>query len=145
MAVVCCDTSFLFALYGNDAHTATAIREVKRLGNPITISPFNEYEYFNALHFSVFRRLFAPAQARGFLAAFAADLAMGNLYLPVCNLAFVLVEAKRLANSYTQSAGHRSFDILHVAAAIQLGAKEFLTFDANQRRLANAERLKPRP
>jgi predicted nucleic acid-binding protein len=145
MSVICCDTSFLFALYGNDAHTTAALSEVQRLGNPITISPFNEYEYFNAIHFAVFRRLFVPAQARGLLAAFAADLATGNLHLPVCNLAFVLVEAKRLANSYTQNAGHRSFDILHIAAAIQFGATEFLTFDANQRRLANAERLKARP
>jgi predicted nucleic acid-binding protein len=37
--------------------------------------------------------------------------------------------------------GHRGFDILHVAAALQLQAAEFLTFDANQRRLANAEGL----
>ena len=36
----------------------------------------------------------------------------------------------------------RSFDILHVAAAIHLGAKEFLTFDANQRKLAEAEGFK---
>jgi predicted nucleic acid-binding protein len=142
MAVVCCDTSFLFALYGNDAHTAPAIGEVQRLGTPITISPFNEYEYLNAMHFAVFRRLFVPAQASGFLAAFAADLAEGNLHLAVCNLAFVLVEAKRLSSSHTQNNGHRSFDILHVAAAIQFGATEFLTFDANQRRLAKAEGLK---
>jgi predicted nucleic acid-binding protein len=29
--------------------------------------------------------------------------------------------------------GHRAFDILHVAAAVYLGADEFLTFDSNQR------------
>jgi predicted nucleic acid-binding protein len=32
-------------------------------------------------------------------------------------------------------------DILHVATAIELGAKEFLTFDANQKKLAEAEGL----
>jgi predicted nucleic acid-binding protein len=30
-------------------------------------------------------------------------------------------------------------DILHVATAVELGAKEFLTFDGNQRKLAEAE------
>jgi len=39
-------------------------------------------------------------------------------------------------------AGHRGFDILHVAAALILEADEFLTFDANQKRLAELEGLK---
>ena len=46
----------------------------------------------------------------------------------------------RLAGSYSQNrtaqGGHRSLDILHVATAIHLGAKEFLTFDERQRTLA---------
>jgi len=32
-------------------------------------------------------------------------------------------------------------DILHVATAIELGAKEFLTFDTDQKKLAEAEGL----
>ena len=41
--------------------------------------------------------------------------------------------------------GHRSLDVLHVATALHLGAREFLTFDANQRKLAAAEKLKVKP
>jgi predicted nucleic acid-binding protein len=41
--------------------------------------------------------------------------------------------------------GHRSLDVLHVATALHLGAREFLTFDANQRKLATAEKLKVKP
>jgi len=37
--------------------------------------------------------------------------------------------------------GDRSFDIMHVAAALVIGAKQCLTFDQNQRRLAEAEGL----
>ena len=37
--------------------------------------------------------------------------------------------------------GHRGFDILHVAAALVLRADEFLTFDANQKKLAESEGL----
>jgi len=37
--------------------------------------------------------------------------------------------------------GHRSLDVLHVATALHLGAQEFLTFDANQIKLARAEKL----
>lgn len=39
------------------------------------------------------------------------------------------------------AAGHRLADILHVATALHLGVGEFLTFDANQRRLAVSEGL----
>jgi len=38
--------------------------------------------------------------------------------------------------------GHRLVDILHVATALHLGAEEFLTFDANQKKLAEAEGLR---
>jgi hypothetical protein len=34
------------------------------------------------------------------------------------------------------------FDILHVAAALKLGATEFLTFDGNQKKLAESEGLR---
>ena len=46
---------------------------------------------------------------------------------------------------YTLTGGHRAFDILHIAAALQLGAKEFLTFDQNQRKLAAKAGLKIGP
>ena len=42
----------------------------------------------------------------------------------------------------TFAGGHRSFDILHVATAVDLDAREFLSFDANQNELATAEGLK---
>jgi hypothetical protein len=41
--------------------------------------------------------------------------------------------------------GYRSFDILHVAAALASEAEEFLTFDERQRTLATAEGLKVKP
>jgi hypothetical protein len=37
--------------------------------------------------------------------------------------------------------GHRGFDILHVASALVVEAECFLTFDDNQRKLAQAEGL----
>ena len=46
--------------------------------------------------------------------------------------------AEDLNLRYTASGGHRLADILHVATALHLGKTEFLTFDANQRRLAEA-------
>jgi predicted nucleic acid-binding protein len=64
------------------------------------------------------------------------------LVVETCNLADVLDEAKRLSAIHTVKGGHRGFDILHVAAALKLGATEFLTFDENQKRLAESEGLR---
>jgi predicted nucleic acid-binding protein len=53
--------------------------------------------------------------------------------------------AETLSKRHTMTGGHRSLDVLHVATALHLGAREFLTFDANQRKLATAEKLKVKP
>jgi predicted nucleic acid-binding protein len=53
--------------------------------------------------------------------------------------------AETISKRHTITNGHRSLDNLHVATALHLGAREFLTFDANQRKLAAAEKLKVKP
>ena len=109
------------------------------------LSPFHQYELPNAVRLSVFRGLRDAAAGETILAAFEADLASGYFALPTCNLASVLIEARRLSASHTMTGGHRAFDILHVAAALHLGASEFLTFDTNQRKLATTAGLKTGP
>jgi predicted nucleic acid-binding protein len=141
----CCDTSFLFSLYGRDAHTPRAAAAVKRLGQHLVITVFNEYELLNAIRFAVFRQLLSPAAAASIISAFEADLAQGKIVIEPCNLAQVLVAAKRLSQQHTAAAGHRSFDILHVATALHLSATSFYTFDHNQRTLAKTTGLKPLP
>jgi len=136
MAVVVADTSFLFALFGNDTHTAAAQAWTRSAGRPIAVSALSRYELGNALRFAVFRKAVAQADALRSLAAFEADLRTGHLQLAGCDLAAVVAEAARLAERHTISGGHRSFDILHVATARVLKATMLLTFDANQRKLA---------
>ena len=46
---------------------------------------------------------------------------------------------------HTITAGDHSFDVLHVATALHLEAREFLTFDTNQRKLAAVEGLAVKP
>ncbi len=53
-------------------------------------------------------------------------------------------QAEALSARHTESGGHRLADILHVATALHPEAAEFLTFDANQKKLAAAEGLKGR-
>jgi predicted nucleic acid-binding protein len=139
--VTCVDTSFLYSLYGNDVNTSRAVDWVKSRRRALTLTPLNEYELANALRVAEFRGLLGSGESSRLWAHFEADRSAGRIQVRVCNLAGIVDEAKRLSATHTLLQGHRGFDILHVAAALQLQAAEFLTFDSNQRRLANAEEL----
>jgi len=139
--VTCADTSFLFSLYGNDAHTPRAVEWMRSQRSALTITALSEYELGNALRFAEFRRGIAPGEAALFWAKFVADRTSGRLQRQTCNLAEVVDQAKRLSATYTLTGGHRGFDILHVAAALVVKAQQLLTFDGNQKKLAEAEGL----
>jgi predicted nucleic acid-binding protein len=140
--VTCCDTSFLFALYGNDSLSGKAVEIARSLGRSISLSSFNLFEYGNALRLAEFRKLIKHRDAQAYGAMFEAALSAGRLVHRELNLADILAESGRVSKIHTPSGGHRGFDILHVAAAKTLGAMDFLTFDHNQRRLARAVGLK---
>ncbi len=137
--VTCADTSFLFSLYGNDMHTPRAVAWMKSQRGVLTLTLLNEFELGNALRFSEFRKGIAPGEAALFWAQFEADRASGRIQIRICNLADVVDEAKRLSATHTLAGGHRGFDILHVATALIVKAKRLLTFDENQKKLAEAE------
>ena len=141
MSTAVADTSFLFALYGNDAHTAAAQHWTQQTRQPITVSTLGIYQFRNAVRFAVFRKAIGQADAASSLGALDADLKSGHLHTAACDLSGIVTEASRLSELHTSIGGHRSFDILHVATARCLRAARFLSFDANQRRLALAVRL----
>jgi predicted nucleic acid-binding protein len=146
--MISCDTSFLHSLYLIDSHTQKARTRLRQIEDPedrIALSPFHRYELPNAIRLSVFRGLRDGAAGEAILAAFQTDLKDGRFELPTCNLASVLIEAERLSSIYTASGRYRAFDILYVAAALQFGSSDFLTFDTKQSKLALAVGLRPWP
>jgi predicted nucleic acid-binding protein len=145
MKPVVSDTSFLFSLFGNDAHTLTARNWVSQRGLPIAVSVFNRYEFQNAIRFAAFRKAISDAESSSTLDSFEADLKSGHLQLVSVDLSAVLNEASNISARHTTSGGHRSFDILHIAVARILKASHFLTFDVNQRKLAKSVQLEAGP
>lgn len=139
--VIAADTSGLFSLYAHDVHTARILAWLLSQRQPLVVTSLNQFELFNALQFAECRGAIAPGDAAAFWAEFEADQAAGRIVLQTCNLATAVDEAMRLSAAHTLTGGHRSFDILHVAAALTIDAKQFLTCDENQRRLAEAEGL----
>ena len=89
----------------------------------------------------MFRREITLSEAKLSRAALASDLASG-VFHSVPAPASVYEEALRLARRHSAVLGTRSLDILHVAAALQLGLKTLYTFDRRQAQLARAAGLK---
>ena len=136
------DTSFLFPVYGNDAHTPVALSWLRETGQKVCISELADFELCNALRFAEFAGRLGSGDAARFLAQYESDRAAGRLRLEICNLADIVCEGRRLSGMYTAEKGHRAFDILHVATAVSRRAELFLTFDVNQKKLAEAEGLR---
>lgn len=134
--MIVADTSFLFSLFGHDTNTATAQNWARWTKQPVGVTALNRFEFGNAVRLAVFRGAISEDHAVSSLAAFEADLKLGMLRVASCDLLAVLSEAERLSERHTSRGGHRAFDILHVASASVLKAAAFLTFDQNQRKLA---------
>lgn len=139
--VIACDTSFLFSLYGSDAHSQRAVTWVSQNTVPLRLNSLSHFEFGNAIRFSEFRRASPAGSAAQYWASFEAAIAQGRLIVATSNLANVIDEGMRLSFLHTVNGGHRGFDILHVASALLMNATHFLTFDANQRKLAEIEGL----
>lgn len=139
--VIATDTSYLFSLYGADSHTEFAKSWIESAEIPILITSLNRFELFNSLRFSESRNYAPPGRTTEVIANFENDQKHGLLVEKSSILDRILAEAETLSQTHTLIHGHRSFDVLHVAAALVMKATYFLTFDANQKKLAENEGL----
>jgi predicted nucleic acid-binding protein len=145
------DTSFLCAFYRRQDNSAAAAAHFKAMPEALHVSGLLLYEFRQSVRFQVW--LHGRDKNKGYpetdcdhaLADLQTDLDTGTVVVVTADWADVYRLAETLSKRHTMAGGHRSLDVLHVATALHLGAKEFLTFDANQRKLATAEKLKVKP
>lgn len=136
------DTSFLWAIYVQQSNSAAAAGYAAQMAEPLQVTGLLRYEFRQSLRFQTWRNAGNPREgislpdANAALAQFEMDLQTGVANLVPCSFHDVLARSDQLSERHTVGHGHRAFDILHVATALVLEAREFLTFDDNQRRLA---------
>ena len=138
------DTSVVVSLYSPDANSATAIGFLQTCGDALLITALCELEAVNAFELRIFRRQISRSQAEVSLSDFALDLRNGVIQLRTLP-AFTYERARRLSRDFTAKLGTRAADVLHVAAALELGAGGFFSFDLPQRKMAEAAGLKINP
>jgi predicted nucleic acid-binding protein len=141
------DTSFLCALYREQDNTKRADAFMETFKGYIIVSSQVLWEFRQSARFQVFRYLkdasqgFSKTEADRMLGVLAANVKAGNLTLETVEWPDVHSIAESLSATYTIKNGHRPMDIIHLATAKHLGLKQFLTFDGNQKKLAEAEGL----
>jgi predicted nucleic acid-binding protein len=135
------DTSFLVSLYSPDANSAAAVRTMQAFPADRFLTAFGELEFFNALGLRLFRKELTAGQAKSSLKDFESDLRDGVFQLRALTEP-VFERARRLSRQTTPRLGTRSANVLHVAAALELGVDRLYSFDERQRKLARAVRLK---
>lgn len=139
------DTSFFFSLYAQDANTVDAARIAATLDAALVITPLQWHELRNAFRLAVFRREITLAECQHLLDSIEADTRSGALVKTPVAWAEVYAGAETLSVAHSATLGTRGFDVLHVAAAVALGTKNFLTFDNRQKSLAVKTGLKVKP
>jgi hypothetical protein len=102
-------------------------------------------ELRNAFNLRVNRGELEPVEMNGAWRTFEIDCTE-KVFLHVSSpFTDTLRLARELSDRLTPQIGIRSLDLLHLASARILGAKEMLTFDQRQAKAARAEGLKVRP
>lgn len=129
------DTSFLFSLYVPQVHSPRAAARFAGMEEPLCLTSLSRFELVNAIQLAWFRKAVLAKHARAALAALEDDLGTGAAVLVPCDWAAVHGRALQIASPFTGDGGYRAFDILHGASALELGATEFLSYDAQQNAL----------
>lgn len=103
----------------------------------VWITPLHRAEYAHVIAQQIFERRISAIEASRADEGFEEDRRAGLwLEAPIPEAAFDL--AIELTRRHVMRLGCRTLDTLHVACALELGAKKFWTFDQRQERLAKA-------
>lgn len=136
------DSGFLVSFYVQDSNSQPAIACMQAQTLPLSWTWLHEMEFRNAIRLKVFRKEIKEEEIQKIFKYQTEDLESGVHTLAIPSFTECAAEFEKLSARFCTQLGTRSLDILHVAHAVVLGAKEFLTFDHRQAALAKAAGLK---
>lgn len=125
------DTSFLLALYSPDANSVAAAQTMRASAGEIYVTALGELEVVNAMRLRVFRKELSESQVQSSLDDFGKDMQTGILQLRSLPEQ-VFERADSLSRETTARRGARTAELLHLAAAIELGVDGLYSFDQRQ-------------
>jgi predicted nucleic acid-binding protein len=135
------DTGFLISLYINETTTTAANSAVQAVTQPLPLIPLGFLELRNALYLAVFRKQIQEQIRRAAWQTIERDIRSGIFTRAQLDPDRLHEKAADLADKHSATVGTRTLDLIHVAAALLLGSKLFLSFDNRQRNVAKREGL----
>lgn len=142
------DTSFLCAFYRKQANSERAAAHFAQMPEALHVASPLLFEFRQSVRWQAFLNQKDPSKGYDRATAVSAlsklnlEIASGAVVVVPVDWADVASIAERLSAQHTWTEGYRGFDVLHVATALHLGVREFLTFDSKQRKLAEFEGLR---
>jgi hypothetical protein len=113
-----------------------------KIKGPVMVTHHGRVELLNGIGLAVHRGMVTDAVGDAALAALDDDFEQGRYAVTDMLWRATLKRAGHLSRQYTRRMGCRSLDILHVASALELKCRSFLTFDMRQQQLARAVKLR---
>ena len=113
-----------------------------KVSGTLMVTHHGRTEVVNAICRAAFLGQIDEQALAGALADVSSDFAAGHLHQADILWRAALNRATELSEAHTSKLGTRSLDVLHVACAVELKSRYFLTFDIRQRKLAAAVGLK---
>jgi len=139
------DSSFLLSLLRVDSNHEAAMRYMAECGETLAFNPLHRVELRNALRNAQAFGQITENERRLAFRQIEQDLQAGLLIYTRVSWTDVFRLADELSNKHSGKEGQRTIDLLHVALAVECGAKIFLSFDRRQRGLAKATNLTVKP
>ena len=139
------DSSFLVSLLRADSNHEAAMRYMAQCGETLAFNPLHRVELRNALRNAQAFGQITENERRLAFREIEQDLQAGLLTYTRVSWTDVFRLADELSDKHSRREGQRTIDLLHVALALECGAKTFLSFDRRQRSLAKAANLIVKP
>ena len=142
------DPSALLKLYVHEPESGAMSVWRRRIDGALPITEHGRLEVINGICLAAFRKAMSAEALTDALASFDEDLTEGRYVQADVLWRATLRKAADISRTHTPKIGCRTLDALHVATALTLGLRSFVTFDRRQQRLARATGLKtvtPRP
>ncbi len=136
------DPSALLKLYLHERESAGMSAWRAKIKGPLPITHHGRVEVANGICLAAHRGEITPEALADTLASFEEDFTMGFYRQADLLWRATLNRAASLSCAYSAKLGTRSLDVLHVASALELELRCFVTFDSRQQKLACAVGLK---
>ncbi len=136
------DPSALLKLYVHEPESVAMNAWRGRTRGALIITHHGRAELINGICLAAFRGQITSEALADAIASFEEDFAEGRYAAADLLWRAALKRACDLSREYTRELGCRSLDVLHVASALELEMKTFVTFDLRQQQLARAVGLK---